>query len=77
LTTKKERSTALIATRNNIDCEIEMIAKPSKVMSAAQCREKEAECRNMSTLKSLTQARRLELQKMADDWARLAKAQET
>jgi len=54
-----------------------MIAKPSKTMSAAQCREKEAECRNMSTLKSLTKARRLELQKMADDWARLAKAQDT
>jgi hypothetical protein len=54
-----------------------MSTQPSKVMSAAECREKEAECRNMSTLKSLTQARRLEMQKMADDWARLAKAQKT
>jgi hypothetical protein len=54
-----------------------MIAQPPKMMSAADCREKEAECRNMSTLKSLTKARRLELEKTADDWARLAKAQET
>jgi len=66
-----------LQTRNNIDCEIEMIAQPPKMMSAADCREKEAECRNMSTLKSLTKARRLELEKTADDWARLAKAQDT
>ena len=37
---------------------------------------KVAECLHISTLGSLTHVRRLELKKMAEDWARLAKAQE-
>jgi hypothetical protein len=45
-------------------------------MNSEQCRAKEAECRHMSTIGSLTSGRRLELLKQADDWAVLAAAQE-
>jgi hypothetical protein len=48
----------------------------SSLLSAKQqFRAKEAECRRMSTLASLTPERRLEFEKMADYWARLAEAE--
>ena len=45
------------------------------IMSVEQCREKEAECRHMSTIGSLTHVRRLEFVKQADDWALVAMSQ--
>jgi hypothetical protein len=50
-----------------------MAARPPPFLTAEQCLEKEAECRHMGTLASLTPRRRVELIKMADEWARLAK----
>ena len=42
------------------------------MLNAKQCLEREAECRHMCTLASLTHVRRAELELMADSWARLA-----
>ncbi len=53
-----------------------MITQTLSLLSAKQqLLEKEAECRRMSTLLSLTAGRRLEFKRMADYWARLAEAE--
>ena len=56
--------------------EVQVTASPPPFMSAAECREKEIECRQMSMVLTLAPARRIELAAMANDWARLAVAQE-
>jgi hypothetical protein len=53
-----------------------MAAPPPPFLTAGQCLEKEAECRHMDTLASLTPTRRIELIKIAEEWARLAKIAE-
>lgn len=49
-----------------------MSAQPPPMLNTKQCLEREAECRYMCTLASLTHVRRAELELMADSWARLA-----
>ena len=48
---------------------------PSLLSAKRQLLEKENECRRMSTLPSLTPERRLEFERAADYWARLAEAE--
>jgi hypothetical protein len=47
---------------------------PSIASAKRQLLERQAECRHMSTLRSLPAERRREFEKMADRWARLAEA---
>ena len=47
----------------------------SLLSTKQQLLEKEAECRRMSTLASLTHGRQMEFGRLADHWAQLAKAE--
>jgi hypothetical protein len=51
-----------------------MDASPPLVNAKQQLLEREAECRHMSTLPTLSPERRREFEKMADRWAQLAAA---
>ena len=48
---------------------------PPVASTKQQLLEREAECRHMSTLRSLAPERRAELERLANVWATLAKAQ--